>query len=77
MSKIFNYLTIIFAIITIVLAVYTSRMHLSYIFSLCFLVMTLIFSYVSKISTEKELFGTKKTKEIENKLKKKIKNKTI
>lgn len=64
-SKITSYLTIILALCTIAITIYTSKLELKPYLSIFFLVATLISYLISRSLISKEFFSKdKKTKEI-------------
>jgi archaellum biogenesis protein FlaJ (TadC family) len=54
-EKIFNYLTMLFAIVSVVLAVYVSRLKLNLVIPILFIIATLMFYYISRVLNKKEL----------------------
>lgn len=72
-SSIINYITLILAIITIGSAFYTIYFHLDKIYSILLLILTLIFSIISRSINESEINLSTKDREEINKSLDKIK----
>lgn len=54
-EKIFNYVTFVLAIVSVVLAVYVSRLKLNLVIPILFIIATLMFYYISRILNKREL----------------------
>lgn len=63
-SKIFNYITLFFGLVTIGVTIYSIITNKSSLFSIIFLVITLIFYYISRKLNNKNINLTKEDKEM-------------
>ena len=54
-EKIFNYLTMLFAIVSIVLAVYVSRLKLNLVIPILSIIATIMLYYISRVLNKREL----------------------